>query len=153
MNRAGFVCEQCDDDGSTLNVHHSYYESGLDPWEYPDESLHCLCENCHEEFDELRRNVNRQIGRLRLFQIQELLGFVRALELELGEGRDTQVADNHMVLSGMMRVFCTLDGRVIDRCVDRAVSLIGDGNLVDAGLLISAAQAMSSSDRIPHRGF
>ncbi|MBK7212937.1 MAG: hypothetical protein IPH88_06500 [Bacteroidales bacterium] len=30
-----------------LNVHHEYYQDGKLPWEYPDESLHTLCSECH----------------------------------------------------------------------------------------------------------
>jgi len=29
-------------------VHHRYYEN-IEPWEYPDEALITLCENCHEQ--------------------------------------------------------------------------------------------------------
>ena len=52
--RANFECEHpgCEyslDENNHLNVHHTYYESGLKPWEYPIESLQCLCERHHEE--------------------------------------------------------------------------------------------------------
>jgi len=33
-----------------LNVHHSYYILGVKPWDYPDESLVTLCEQCHLEY-------------------------------------------------------------------------------------------------------
>jgi len=39
MKRADFACENCGDRESTLNVHHGYYEPGLDPWEYSDNAL------------------------------------------------------------------------------------------------------------------
>lgn len=32
-----------------LHVHHTYYQKGKLPWEYPDSSLQCLCASCHEE--------------------------------------------------------------------------------------------------------
>jgi 5-methylcytosine-specific restriction endonuclease McrA len=47
MERDGFACVYCDSAEKTLNVHHSYYERGNAPWEYPDSSLHTLCEDCH----------------------------------------------------------------------------------------------------------
>jgi hypothetical protein len=31
-----------------LHVHHKYYQSGLYPWEYPDDALLTLCVVCHE---------------------------------------------------------------------------------------------------------
>ena len=48
MNRAGFLCERCESDDKTLNVHHLYYKKGAKPWEYPDELLVCWCERCHK---------------------------------------------------------------------------------------------------------
>lgn len=32
-----------------LHIHHTYYQEGLLPWEYPNESLQTLCWHCHEE--------------------------------------------------------------------------------------------------------
>lgn len=48
MSRAGFACEQCGDTESTLHVHHKAYRDGAMAWEYLDEELVCLCEDCHE---------------------------------------------------------------------------------------------------------
>ncbi len=51
MERDGWKCKACgrgDGDGITLNVHHSYYESGTAPWEYPMRSLVTYCEECHK---------------------------------------------------------------------------------------------------------
>lgn len=31
-----------------LNVHHTYYVEGKNPWEYPDDALETLCEDCHQ---------------------------------------------------------------------------------------------------------
>jgi hypothetical protein len=42
-------CSKCYDSLSTLVVHHRIYLLGKEPWDYPDELLITLCENCHEE--------------------------------------------------------------------------------------------------------
>lgn len=47
MSRDDFSCQKCGDDSSTLNVHHGYYRTGNQPWEYPNSSLTTLCEDCH----------------------------------------------------------------------------------------------------------
>jgi hypothetical protein len=47
MQRAGFACELCGDTRTTLNVHHTQYVRGRDPWDYPAAELRCLCEPCH----------------------------------------------------------------------------------------------------------
>lgn len=35
-----------------MHVHHTYYQEGLDPWEYPKKSLQSLCWDCHEKLHE-----------------------------------------------------------------------------------------------------
>jgi hypothetical protein len=35
-----------------LHVHHTYYQEGLEPWEYPKNSLQTLCWDCHENLHE-----------------------------------------------------------------------------------------------------
>lgn len=35
-----------------LNVHHTYYKEGKLPWEYEDDSMITLCEDCHAEIHE-----------------------------------------------------------------------------------------------------
>ena len=32
----------------TLSVHHKYYRTDLEPWEYPGSALITLCQDCHE---------------------------------------------------------------------------------------------------------
>lgn len=50
MSRDGFQCACCLSDSSMLSVHHKYYEDreyGFMPWDYPDDALITLCEECH----------------------------------------------------------------------------------------------------------
>lgn len=47
MERDNWACQICFDTENTLNVHHRYYEFGNDPWDYPDDALVTLCEDCH----------------------------------------------------------------------------------------------------------
>ncbi|SMO96020.1 HNH endonuclease [Fodinibius sediminis] len=47
-DRAGNKCIFCGKDHS-LEVHHTYYRYGWEPWEYPLDSLMCLCSDCHKE--------------------------------------------------------------------------------------------------------
>jgi hypothetical protein len=50
--RDGWMCRECRataDEGALLHVHHRQYRVGLLPWQYPDDSLITLCENCHWE--------------------------------------------------------------------------------------------------------
>lgn len=52
MDRDGFTCQVCNcgiEDGVPLNVHHIAYKNNAAPWEYEDEQLITLCENCHQK--------------------------------------------------------------------------------------------------------
>lgn len=53
MSRDGFACTCCHADDKTLNVHHKRYRPGAAPWEYSDDELVTLCEDCHESEHEL----------------------------------------------------------------------------------------------------
>ena len=48
LARDEFCCQMCFDPESTLHVHHRYYETAKDPWDYPDNALVTLCDECHE---------------------------------------------------------------------------------------------------------
>jgi len=49
LDRAGFRCERCLDDETTLHVHHKTYRKGALAWEYEDHELVVLCEDCHTD--------------------------------------------------------------------------------------------------------
>lgn len=48
LERDEWTCQRCFDTESTLAVHHRKYLPNTNPWEYPDDLLITLCENCHE---------------------------------------------------------------------------------------------------------
>ena len=48
MGRDQFRCRLCHSKEKTLNVHHSYYSKGANPWDYPNDSLVTVCEPCHK---------------------------------------------------------------------------------------------------------
>ncbi len=48
FERDGWKCQFCGDEKSTLVVHHKLYIPGREPWDYPNNHLVTLCENCHE---------------------------------------------------------------------------------------------------------
>jgi hypothetical protein len=77
MQRDEFHCVDCGTDLETLNVHHDYYEKNKDPWEYPSESLHTVCETCHETRTTTRAQLDRVLSVLSPshYQIENVLGF------------------------------------------------------------------------------
>lgn len=92
LNLAQFKCEDCKDDDETLTVHHSYYEKGKEPWEYPDESLHCLCSGCHEARADSERQLLAVCHRLNAGELLDLAeGISHANGMKMS-GREIQRA-------------------------------------------------------------
>lgn len=48
MHRDDFTCQHCGAKDKTINVHHKYYFPGNDPWDYANNALITLCNDCHE---------------------------------------------------------------------------------------------------------
>jgi 5-methylcytosine-specific restriction endonuclease McrA len=47
FNRDRFKCVRCGSDHKTLHVHHKFYNKNTPPWEYGNDCLVTLCEDCH----------------------------------------------------------------------------------------------------------
>lgn len=104
MERAGFKCENCEDKTTTLNVHHTYYEKGVSPWEYPDHSLQCLCEPCHKLAEEYRKQLNRLTGHFQFGDLDVVIGFMKGWLL-LNRVRDGFPINGATQLHGAMLPF------------------------------------------------
>ena len=63
FERDKFRCQFCSDEKSTLLVHHLYYSRDCDPWDYPLEALTTLCEGCHEDESQFRRESEDKLIR------------------------------------------------------------------------------------------
>lgn len=83
LNRSDFSCEECGDASSTLNVHHRIYRRGAAPWEYEDDELRALCENCHQAEHQIRGALTESMARMRLYTLSQLLGFAEGLEARI----------------------------------------------------------------------
>jgi 5-methylcytosine-specific restriction endonuclease McrA len=57
LERDEFRCRDCCADDKTLHVHHCLYIAGKEPWDYFDEELRTLCEDCHEKRQSLEHDV------------------------------------------------------------------------------------------------
>jgi len=62
LERDQWMCQHCYDTKSTLSVHHLYYESSRDPWDYDDAALVTLCNDCHQfEYDNINISAKNLI--------------------------------------------------------------------------------------------
>lgn len=116
LQRDNFCCLNCGSAEKTLHVHHTYYEKGLKPWEYPNKSYRSLCEGCHEEAQDLMTQLHRAIGTIG-DSTDELLGY--AMGLRVRSDRDV-VLDvfNYEVACGLAAAWDLTPERVIGALVE-----------------------------------
>lgn len=53
LEQANWECSYCGLKDKQLHVHHKQYIKGRMPWEYDDEQLDVLCNDCHESMHEV----------------------------------------------------------------------------------------------------
>ncbi|MCE0498486.1 MAG: HNH endonuclease [Methylacidiphilales bacterium] len=75
LNRSDFKCESCGSGEKTLHVHHTFYESGRKPWEYPDDSLVALCKDCHLKKHMVPKTSDESLYPLEEAENQALRGY------------------------------------------------------------------------------
>jgi hypothetical protein len=54
FERDSFACTFCGSKDHTLHVHHKYYRTGKEPWEYPDDCLKAVCKYCHQIIEQCK---------------------------------------------------------------------------------------------------
>jgi hypothetical protein len=62
LELANWICQECGaDDHRSLDVHHSYYKTGLDPWDYPQKAYRVVCTDCHDKRTESEHRLLRSV--------------------------------------------------------------------------------------------
>jgi len=72
MQKADYQCQDCGNKEKQLNVHHQYYISKRDPWQYPDWALKCLCKDCHDERHKIDEGCE-----IRIAPFEDMYGFLQ----------------------------------------------------------------------------
>ena len=116
LNRSNFECQNCDSKDKTLHVHHGYYQKGLKPWQYPDESLFCLCADCHVLAQELLDRVHKAVGMLGGSGQETLLGFASGLLAESRSDTDPIEVLSSAFADGIGALFGMDGSQVIKSC-------------------------------------
>lgn len=62
MEKNDFKCSECGAGQKTLHIHHGYYARGRKVWDYEDETLHCLCDECHSKYGNIAEKIHRLIA-------------------------------------------------------------------------------------------
>ncbi len=149
MERDGFECCECGDKETTLNVHHSYYTKGAKPWEYPDESLRCLCEPCHEKRHAILNQIKEGMGQITLPILSCLRGYMLGLLMAEQLGRAGNLNPSvtlsldeksaQMEVQGLSDVFGADSQTVFIE--------VGEGGSIDYQMLDTLAREFRESER------
>lgn len=77
-----FTCELCQDNQSTLHVHHRYYKKNKELWDYPNSALMCLCESCHDFETKNRGLLEKTLAEImrRVFVCSDLDNIITGIE-------------------------------------------------------------------------
>lgn len=77
--RANYTCESCGATDRQLQVHHGYYEKDTRPWEYRNDSLWCLCADCHNTAQQAYNLAKSLFGRIDPKNHSEVLGYLAGM--------------------------------------------------------------------------
>lgn len=82
--RDNFTCTHCQsqEDCANFQVHHGYYHKDKDPWDYPSESLHTLCDPCHDLVKKVQAELKELMGVLTVEELIKLADFLRKKQQE-----------------------------------------------------------------------
>jgi hypothetical protein len=82
LERDRFKCVICGASSKELHVHHKYYRSGFDPWEYGNDTLTTVCCDCHDTADCLRVDLALEVARLSIDSQRQLFHIVAMLNAD-----------------------------------------------------------------------
>lgn len=79
FERDGWTCQNCSTSEETLHIHHRYYLKNKDPWDYPNDALVTLCENCHDFEKECMQELINDLNIIlkKLFLANDILDIVQ----------------------------------------------------------------------------
>ena len=80
FERDEFMCQSCGDTENQLQVHHKKYIKNSLIWEYKNNDLITLCDECHEETTELKRELKLKIDNYFVFS-DTLIDIIKIVEL------------------------------------------------------------------------
>lgn len=123
FQRDDWQCRWCFTGEVTLNVHHTYYQRGAAPWEYPDHALLTLCESCHAKITDRRRVLDQLIARITTVPfgadyLEQLIGYAAAFA-------------SHVATSDVIRVRSQDEGVGIADYFGIDPELLGDRTAID----------------------
>jgi hypothetical protein len=86
LEAANWQCQHCSAASKTMHVHHNFYRSKADPWDYPNHAFAALCEDCHQAAEVDRKELKECIesiydAEFPLFNLHAAIGLLRGLRM------------------------------------------------------------------------
>lgn len=95
LSKTDFHCDECGSGEKTLNVHHLRYRKGAKPWEYEDQDLRALCEDCHEQVHALKKRLDIVIDKCSVEVLERIVGYAEGYGFLLSDTSYTLVCESH----------------------------------------------------------
>lgn len=85
LNESGWVCESCNSHDDQLHVHHNHYIKGRKVWEYSNDELRVLCDECHKEIHKIKDTLNLLLAKASDWMLLQVIGYMKVMVREEGE--------------------------------------------------------------------
>lgn len=91
LQRDNFKCRLCDDDNSTLHIHHlKYIGFKSDPWDIDNDFLITYCEDCHKLVEECKKLIRPCEIKKVIIEYNndklEILRYIYVIDIESNKG-------------------------------------------------------------------
>lgn len=95
LQRDDFTCQICGCKEKMLHVHHTAYEKEKMIWEYPDEMLITLCEDCHEYEHALNECIEDYLCSIKERGVtnHEIHALLQYIDIQLFKGNHDVIKD------------------------------------------------------------
>ena len=127
LQRDNFTCQICGSTEKTLHVHHLCYRKDAKIWDYPDNTLITLCEDCHRMEHEMQSENDYSVTNL----INDLLisGFTNfeLVSILYKIAHESFVNNNQLIIDNLLNRKTTI---MLDGNCDYDTLLFSDTNSV-----------------------
>lgn len=86
FERDSWSCRECFEKTETLHVHHGCYIKGRDPWDYDNELLVTLCEDCHQRMSLSRAKLDLRLSSLPSWELENIDLVLEWMSVEVFNG-------------------------------------------------------------------
>jgi hypothetical protein len=107
LEAANWKCCECEAADKTLHVHHNFYRSRTQPWDYPAHAYRVLCEDCHSAAESQRRELSDLIEQQyeNDHDIAAIIGFLKANKMLCSGGAQNATLRGFGQLWGFAKFF------------------------------------------------